>query len=224
MRPLPAFSRAVIPAGAALLLLGVAQPSASQGAGSLPLASGRIIYKMAMPLPNGMVMGGINTLSWIEHGKRFRQEMEASATGPQQTTTIQNWTIGDGKYLYVYQPMFGKQILRTKMPKVGAGQSGPASFSTHGKNAGKLIGRAKLLGKPCEIRQSGSAKLWSWRGLMLKMEKSADKTSPAMRMEAVRLEERAKLNPADFRVPKGYKITDKMPAGLPGGAPIGTPK
>jgi hypothetical protein len=150
--------------------------------------------------------------------------MEASASGPQQTTSIQNWTIGDGKYLYVYQPMFGKQVLRTRMPKAGAGQSGPTSFSTQGKGAGKLIGRAKLLGKPCEIRQSGSAKLWSWRGLMLKMEKSADKTSPAMRMEAVRLEQRPKLNAADFRIPKGYKITDKMPAGLPGGAPIGKPK
>jgi hypothetical protein len=113
--------------------------------------------------------------------------------------------------------MMGKQVLRMKMPKDGGG-AGPTGVPIGGTKAGKVIGKATILGKPCEIRQIDTAKVWMWKGLALKMENQGGQGMP-MSMTATKLEMPFKASPALFKVPAGYTVTDKMPAMGGGGAP-----
>jgi hypothetical protein len=150
----------------------------------------------------------------------------ASAGTPPMT--IQMWAFGDGKNVYSYQPMMGKQVFRMKIPKGGAaGTPGnPGAPPIGAIKGGKVIGKGAVLGKTCEIRQVGSAKLWMWKGLALKMVNSGGKV-PEMSMVATKLDMPFSAPASKFQVPAGYTVTDQAPAlgasmgggGMSGGQP-----
>jgi hypothetical protein len=183
----------------AVSLAPLSSPAAPAKAG---LASGRITYRFQSPMASGT-----SVLCWTDGGKRFRQEMRGGSTGNRQMTMMESWTIGDGTYLYIYQPQMGKAVMRAKMPKAGAAGSGMPLLSTD-KKAGKVIGKGKILGKTCEIRQVNGAKIWTWNGLALKMENKGSAQSPAMTMEATKLEPGVKLPASLFKIPGGYRVQD----------------
>lgn len=210
--------------GARWLLVG-AVGLGTLAAGELPAgaakASGNVINA---PSPTGRItydfkvaaLGGTSLLTWAESGKKFRQDITMSGTPPNAPAgtppmTIQMWAFGDGKNLYSYQPLMGKQVLRMKMPKGGAAAPGAPGAPPIGdlKN-GKVVGKGTVLGRPCEIRQVGSSKIWMWKGLALKME-NAGGQGPQMSMVATKLEMPYNAPAARFKVPTGYTVTDKMP-------------
>lgn len=183
---------------------------------SMPSATGRVTYSF-----NVTPLSGTSLVTWTDGGKKFRQDMKMSGTAPgapagASLTNVEMWMIGDGTHIYSHQAMMGKQVLRTKLPKGGAG-AGPTGLPLGGKTAGKLIGKATILGRPCEIRQVETAKIWMWKGLALKMENQGGQ-GMAMSMTATRLEMPYKASPTLFKVPAGYTVTDKMPAMGGGGA------
>ncbi|MGV3721319.1 MAG: hypothetical protein ACO1SX_10465 [Actinomycetota bacterium] len=184
---------------------------------SMPSVTGRITYSF-----NVAPLTGSSIVTWADGGKKFRQDMKMSGTAPgapagASLTNVEMWMIGDGTHLYSHQPMMGKQVLRTKIPK-GAATPGPAGLPLGAKPTGKLIGKATILGKPCEIRQVETAKVWLWKGLALKMENQGGQ-GMAMTMTATKLQMPYKSSPGLFKVPTGYTVTDKMPAmgGMGGG-------
>ncbi len=197
--------------------LGMAgRPAIAAGDKDTP-ATGRVHYTMTSPKMNGTM-----TMAWIDHGKRFRQETKMSVGQPGQQMTMDTWTLGDGRYLYSHQPMLGKQVMRMPMPKgAGASPMGPTPFpSTVG---GKVVGKATLLGHPCEIRamgqggNRGQVKAWVWKGMPLRVE-TAGPQGGAMVLVATQVETAPHLSAESFKVPAGYEIRDmKMPAGVAGG-------
>jgi hypothetical protein len=95
--------------------------------------------------------------------------------------------------------------------------------------AGKLVGKATFLGKPCEIRvigpsnPGGGIKMWVWKGLPLRTE-AALSQSGKLTTEAFQIETTPKLSVALFRVPAGYQVKDfQPPPGRPG-APARPPR
>lgn len=227
--------------GARLVLLGVAC-SGILAAGNAPaLAAKASANAINAPSPTGRItydfkvaaLGGTSLLTWIESGKKFRQDITMTGTPPNAAAgtppmTVQMWAFGDGKNVYSYQPMMGKQVFRMKMPKAGA-KGAPGSPGTPpigGMQGGKVIGKGTVLGKPCEIRQLGTSKIWMWKGLALKMENSGGQ-GPQMSMVATKLEMPFKAPASRFQVPAGYTITDQVPgmggaagaAGMRGGQP-----
>jgi len=70
----------------------------------------------------GPAIDGMMTLSWTENGQKFRQDIKQTASVGKQKRTMETWTLGDGSYVYSYQPMMGKQVARLKVPK----SAGPA--------------------------------------------------------------------------------------------------
>lgn len=195
------------------------RPAAKPAAALMPSATGRVTYSFKMA-----PMSGTSKITWIDGGKKFRQEMKMTGTAPgapagTANTTIEMWMIGDGTYLYSHQPMMGKQVYKMKVPKAAPGAAGPAGLPVGGAQSGKLVGKGTILGKPCEIRELNSAKIWTWKGLALKMENGGGAT-PAMSMTATKLEMPYKAAPSLFKVPAGYTITEQMP-GIGGAAPGG---
>jgi hypothetical protein len=192
-----------------LLTLGVAACAAGSALGApaakkMPFASGRVTYEMKSPMLNGS-----SKLSWIESGKKFRQDTKGTANLGQRQMSMESWAISDGTHLYMHQPMLGKQVRRMKIPKDAAHGPEMPGMPT-GKNAGKVVGKGTVLGKPCEIRQVGSAKVWLWQGLMMKMETEG---AQSVRMVATKVETNAKLPATLFKVPSGYEIKDQeLPA------------
>jgi hypothetical protein len=168
-------------------------------------------------------MNGTIILSWIESGRKFRQDTKGSVGSAGQQQSFETWTIGDGVQVFTHAPGMGKQVMRAKVPKSG-GAGGPTGMTpfggTHG--GGAVIGKATILGKPCEIRKigqgQGQGKVWLWKGLLMRMEMSGPQGG-GMKMLATRLEESPKLSPALFKVPAGYQMKEfQMPSGRPGGA------
>jgi hypothetical protein len=199
----------------ALTLLGIALPvRAADPAFKYP--SGRVHYKLTGPMMNGTTI-----LTWTDRGKKFRQDMSGvAAQGPQAGTQFQTWSISDGKFVYTQRPGT-PTVLRMKLPKEGQAMLASATpFAPGGKDKGKLIGKARILGKQCEIRQlDRGAKLWVWDGLPLRMEMTGGAN---MTMAATKIEVPARVDPGKFKVPSGYKIEDfKFPAGAPGRRPAG---
>src|SRR5688500_9823223 len=181
----------IIPAALALgSVAGASRPAES--ASAFPYPSGRIIYQF-----NAGQVSGTSVLQWIESGKRFRQDMKGTGTAPQAFTSVESWTIGDGTYMYVHQPNMGKQVMRMKIPKAaGAGMGSPIAA---GKGMGKLVGKGTIIGKPCEIREAGPAKVWIWKGLALKMESRSSPQAPPVTMLATKLEAPLKLPASLFK-------------------------
>jgi hypothetical protein len=181
-----------------------------------PMASGRVHYRMTSPMMNGTTV-----LSWIDHGHKFRQDALISIGSAGKKSQIQSWSLGDGTYLYSYQLTMGKQVLRLK-PRRGPGAAGPAGTTPFLAGAGKVVGKATFLGKPCEIRvigagnPGGGMKMWVWKGLPLRTEVTV-RQGGKLTTEATQIETAPKLSPALFRVPAGYQVRDfKMPARRPG--------
>lgn len=192
-------------ASVGLLALAAAPPGTAEP--KFKFATGRVTYKMTSPM-----MSGTTVLSWIENGKKFRQDLTGTAT--QSSMTLKTWSLCDGAWLYSKPAVAGNQVLRMKLPK-DAKQMATSGmpFIAAGKEQGKLVGKATLLGKPCEIRQIQSVKLWIWEGLPLKMESGAAQ-GMQVSMVATKVETPAKLSASLFELPPGSKVTDfQMPAG-----------
>lgn len=186
--------------------------------------TGRITYKMSVS-----ALTGTNVISWINGGKQYRQEISLSGSVPGQgsaVTSLDTWMINDGKNFYVHQPLMGMKVAKVKMPKPGAKKAGApgapgAALLGAATSGGKVVGKETILGKPCEIRQAGQAKIWSWHGLALKFEMTGAGQVPAMTMVATKLETALKLSPDLFKLPAGYEVTDNPLEGMPGAG--GTP-
>ncbi len=201
-----------------------------------PVPAGRITYNMS----GFMGMNGTMTMSWVGHGQKSRQDMVMRMPG-MPGGGMNTWTISDGKFMYMSSPMMGKKVMRVKvqsqdgaMPSMGM----PGMNMTGAATGGKLVGRANILGKPCEVRLMTMStpqmdmrmKMWMWRGLPLKIEnamkmKNAPRTSGGatpripninMTMTATKLDLNPKLSPALFKVPAGYTIQDAPVAGRRG--------
>lgn len=183
---------------------------ASESVLKAPSPTGRITYAFKVA-----TLEGTSLLTWAEGGKKFRQDISMSGTPPNApagtpSMTIQMWAFGDGKNVYSYQPMMGKQVIRSKMPKSGS-VGGPGAMPIGGLQGGKVVGKGTVLGRPCEIQEVGSAKLWMWKGLALKMENAGGK-GPAMSMVAKKLDMPFSAPATKFKVPAGYTVTDQMPS------------
>jgi hypothetical protein len=199
-RPHPSVS---LLSGVCLALLAAGLPPSAAAPKKPALSSGRITYRFTTP-----VASGTSVLCWAEGGKKFRQEMKGSGAGDRQITSVESWTFGDGKHIYIHQPAMGRQVMRAKAPQ-NAGAAGSATpLLTTDKNAGKAIGSGKVLGKTCQIRQMGPNKIWVWNGLALKMESKGGPQSPPMSMVATKLETGIKLSPTLFKLPAGFQIRD----------------
>jgi len=207
------------------LSLGTAPAVAAKASPSLlsaPSPTGRITYAFKVA-----TMEGTSLLTWAEGGKKFRQDISMSGTPPNAPSgtpplTMQMWAFGDGKNVYSYQPMMGKQVIRMKMPKGGGAPGTPGAPPIGALKGGKVVGKETILNKPCEIRLVGNSKIWMWKGLALKMENSGGQ-GPQMSMVAKKLDMPFNSPASKFKVPAGYTVTDKLPSlgGMSGGAPGG---
>ncbi len=102
---------------------------------------------------------------------------------------------------------------------------------------GKLVGRATVLGKPCEIREAtvtnrsvkARTRMWMWQSLPLRVESTMQVSgmpagggagAPQTRtikttLLATKVDTAAKPSAASFKVPAGYQIQDmKMPPSM----------
>jgi hypothetical protein len=196
-----------------VLAAGVRPAAAAKAAASIlkaPSPTGRITYAFKVA-----TLEGTSFLTWAESGKKFRQDISMSGTPPNAPAgtppmTIQMWAFGDGQNVYSYQPMMGKQVIRTKMPKGGGAPGGPGAPPIGGIKGGKVVGKGTILGRPCEIQLVGSAKIWMWKGLALKME-NAGGQGPQMSMVAKKLDMPFSAPATKFKVPAGYTVTDQVP-------------
>jgi hypothetical protein len=213
-------SLAMIPVVAASLLGPVAVPGAAAPAADKKTpATGRVHYRMNSPIVSGTMV-----MTWINHGKKFRQDMKLSVGQQGKQTTINSWTLTDGGYLYTYQPQMGQQVMRMKMPKSMAGGTfGLPSPGTAG--SGKVVGKGTVLGRPCQVHlvgaggKSGQAKVWIWKGMPLKMEANGPQ-GQGMSLIATRVETAPKIAMGDFKVPAGYQVRDvQAPTGAPPAGP-----
>ena len=213
-----------------------APPKAKSGGSPLPkfpFASGRVTYKFDAGMAKGT-----QTLSWIEHGKRSRQDISmklptgagGAATGPggkPMPASIETWAITDEKYVYTQNSMMGPNVQRMEIKKLAGGRApmagGPAIAAP--ADLGKPVGKATIAGKPCEIFQKGKAKWWVWQKLPLKIEASSERG--AVSFEATKVEAPASVDAARFKVPAGAKIVDVDPHAMMGGGAgrprMGTP-
>lgn len=219
--------------GAGFVAPAVSAAPAKAAAKKFPVPAGRIVYNMS----GFMGMNGTMTMIWVGNGQKFRQDM-AMRMPAMPNGGMNTWMISDGKFMYTSNPMMGKKVMRMKIPTQAAAASAmtmPGMNVTGAATGGKLVGRANVLGKPCEVRlmtvstpqMDMRMKMWMWRGLALKMEnamkmKSAPKTSGGatpripninMTMTATKLDLNPKLSPALFKVPAGYTIQDAPAAG-----------
>ena len=180
--------------------------------GGFPHATGRIAYKLS-----NKMMSGTSTLTWVDHGKKLRQEMTAKANANGKTINLNNWVISDGKNLYMYNPMLGKKVNRIKMtPEMQKGAGPGMPMIAAPKNLGKALGKATVAGKPCNIHampQMPNAKIYVWQNLPLKMEFSG--AQGGMNMEATKVETGIKPAATLFKVPAGYTVEDfKLPGAI----------
>jgi hypothetical protein len=168
-------------------------------------------------------MNGTSTVTWIESGKRFRQESKVTAQQPGPNgpvpTKVTSMVICDGKYLYVHNSQQGKQFRRTPVAGKNVGVlTGSVPLTVDPKKT-KLVGKGEVLGKPCEIREASRMRMWSWKGLPLKMEPAPGPASEgglaamlgSLRVQATKIEPGISPAPALFKVPAGYKVVDAKP-------------
>jgi outer membrane lipoprotein-sorting protein len=210
------FWAASVIAGLALLNA----PSIASVAKETAPATGRVHYRMSSP-----IMNGTSVVSWIDHGRKFRQDSKMTIGATASKSPMQTWSIGDGTNVYAYQPALGKQVLRMKIPKSagGGGPMGGTPFVASG--SGTVVGKATVLGRSCEIRALGpksagpNVKMWVWNGVPLRTEMILPQGGK-MTTEATNIETAPKLSPALFKLPAGYTIKEMpMPAGALGAPP-----
>ena len=179
----------------------------ASGSGAAPagkpvaIPSGRIRYSVNM---RGVT--GSQTLAWADHGRRYRQDVAMKINVPgKPARTVNTWTVTDGAFLHSGDAAT-KQAVRVKLAS-GANQSLGGV-----QTAGKVVGKANILGKPCEIREQQGMKVWLWKGLPLRFE-----VKGGMKMVATRVEEGVSLPATLFQVPAGYNVREIQQR--PGGGP-----
>ncbi len=185
-----------------------------------PSQTGRIAYKIESPMLNGT-----QVLSWVDGGKRTRQETTLTFRMGEKSVVQKGWIISDGKNLFIYQPgMMGNVVHRMQVPKDpaagGTGLLGMPSPQAVGMG-GRPIGNEKVLGRPCIVRQvSDSGKVWSWQGIPLKFQ-ATNAQLQSISVEATKVETGIKLAASSFTVPKGMKI-QVMDAKVGGAGALGS--
>jgi hypothetical protein len=220
-----------------LLLLTAGGVAAAAGP-KVPIPRGRVTYQVKHPM-----LGGTSTLVWAEGGKKFRQDSNLKFTMPPSAGTggappaapqqVSSWIIGDGTWVYAHSSMMGRTVQRMK-PGAGAAPGGPGAvpFTMDRESFGKVVGRATMLGKNCEIRQKDGVKVWLWESLPLRLEAAApagasgpQAMAGGLSMLATRLESDYAAPASLFKVPAGMTVVDAG-AGRPGGAapPAGRPR
>lgn len=200
--------------------------NAATTAKRFPTSNGAVKYRMTM---NGkMAMNGNISMTWTNFGARFRQDSRVNMSMGAQKTTMNSWSLFDGKALYSAlpngipgQPAGRKIALKMALPpnylkSMAMGGASPAN------SMGRVVGRGNVLGKMCEIRAidvkrpnaSGVVKVWLWQKLPLRTETDMTVTvgkqsqNIKMSMVATQLDTNLKPNPALFRLPAGYTIKD----------------
>lgn len=220
--------RGGVAVAAVVTALSVAAHVPAAPARPMQLPSGRVQYKMNMFGSNGS-----QTLTWSDYGRKMRQDTKVAFVNGGQRMNINTWMISDGTYAYLnlagIQPAGPKQVMRVKISDMGqmAGMQGMGAGGMMKPEAyGKVVGKANMLGKSCEVRQQqmpqgGTMKAWLWKGLPLKMEVTPPPNSgaPAGKVSVVATKVDEKVKPAAslFKVPAGYKIVDQPAFG--GGMP-----
>lgn len=175
---------------------------AAPAANPVAIPSGRIRYTVSMRGVNGT-----QTLAWADHGRRYRQDVAMKINVPgKPAKTVNTWTFTDGAHLHSGDTAT-KQAVRVKLAS-GAKQSLGGV-----QTAGKVVGKASILGKPCEVRQQQGMKVWLWKGLPLRFE-----VKGGMKMVATRVEEGVNLPATLFQVPAGYNVRE-IQQQRPGGGP-----
>jgi hypothetical protein len=185
--------------------------------------SGRITYKLTSPM-----MNGTNTLMWSNFGKSFRQYTVAKVNAQGKSMDITSWVISDGESIYMHTPMQGQSATRMKLTQdILKKMDSNMSMMQAPKNLGKVLGKANIAGKDCEIRempQGVTGKMWVWQNLPLKMEITG-KNGVGMTMEATKVETPVTLAPTIFKVPAGMKIQEApLPNMKPGAMKPGAKK
>ena len=56
---------------------------------------------------------GTSVLSWVESGRKFRQDSKFVAGRGERKTPLNSWAFFDGAYLFSHQPMMGKTSTAT---------------------------------------------------------------------------------------------------------------
>jgi hypothetical protein len=203
------------------MLSALTLPTHSQAApAKMAPATGRVHYKMTGPTMNGTIV-----MAWLEHGKKFRQDMKMSMKMQGQSMKADGWTLADGTYLYSHQQTMGNQVMRMKMPKNMTAASIPGMPNPAAAGKSTVIGQGKVLGYLCQIHRIGApdkpgqGKVWLWKGMPLRVETKGP-NGEGMTMVATRVETSPRLSQASFKVPSGMKIQDmQMPTGgRPGAA------
>jgi hypothetical protein len=211
-------TRGIIAAATLAVLVG---PAYSASPADKAPATGRVHYKMSSPM-----MSGTMIMAWINHGKKYRQEMKMSMDRGGQKVAMNTWAVGDGSHIYMHQPMMGQQVMRMKVPKsMASAFSLPGIPDPSAKGAGKVVGKGTVLGRSCQIRSfgaggpQGNSKVWLWNGMPLRVEASGPQGG-GMSMVATKVETTPKLSPSLFKVPAGYQVRDmQIPKGAPGAPP-----
>jgi hypothetical protein len=202
----------LFPLAAATLIAAAAAPAKKAPVPvKLPYATGRITYRLTSAMG-----GGTSVVSWAEGGKKFREEDHITGGSGEQQVKLNAWTVGDGTSIFRHEPTMGKQVRRIDPAKVGGslGMTAGIPLIAGKKDAGTVVGKGKVLGKPCEIRQVGNFKMWVWQNLPLKGELASERGT-VFSMEATKLEPSAKLDKGRFKLPSGYEIVNpknKKPA------------
>lgn len=196
------YPKCVPGAATAVLTLGLFASGPAHAAAAFPFAAGRVTYEMKIA-----AMRGINTLSWIDRGRKVRQDCQVTHGRQGQAMNMRMWSFTDGKSLYTHNPAIGPAVLRMKLPKeaLAASPSG-LLFLTPGQKAGKVVGQGTVLGKPCEIREMQGLRMWLWKGVPLKME--AIGPSGPTSIIATKLEVPVHVAGTQFKVPSGYQVRD----------------
>lgn len=240
-----AFKALLVPVVAGTLAAGNLAAPAQAAAAKLP-ASGRVTYN----LKNSMLSGSM-AVSWAEGGKKMRQDIRmnlpaaARRASNGRPASITGWTIYDGTNVYTHMPEMGatgaKRVMRLKLSPAQARRMMLGAFNSLGAQTGggKLVGKATVLGKPCEIREAtmnnrsvkARTRMWLWQNLPLRIESTMQVSgmpaggragAPQTRtikttVVATNINTSAKPSPTAFKVPAGYQVQDmKMPPSLGG--------
>jgi hypothetical protein len=203
-------ARRAVAAIGAVALSGAAALAAGQPLFDLP--SGRVSYKIS-----GKPVNGTSVLTWVERGKKTRQDSQLQVQFGQSPMNVKSWSISDGKYLYNWSGMLGKTVTRSEIGKDPnmPGLSGLQSLGEN-LNKGKLLGKATILKRPCDIRQIEGAKVWIWKGIPLKVTSPPNGPRGQVTVVATKVETNVKAAASSFKVPVGYQVKD-MKDLMPGG-------
>ncbi len=154
---------------------------------------------------------GTEELWFDTYGMRERKQTTTNTMGI--TTNAMSILNGPDSY---HVDMNGKTATRTDTPllKQAAethGEKDLHKISMDALKAGgaKIIGKETVLGKECEVWQTGGqmgATLWLWNGLMLRTVTKLGNTE--MRIEATSIDTKVNFSDADFYPPEGYEVSE----------------